>query len=366
MTQHSRAALFHAAGAPFELTTFPLPNLGPGEVLVRVECCTVCGSDLHTFSGDRSTAVPTVLGHEIIGRIIDLRAPTADSPSLFQTQSLNVGDRVTWSIAASCGTCFYCLRKWPQKCETLFKYGHERAGADHPLSGGLAEYCHLKSGTAVYPVPEQLSDRVACPANCATATIAGALRTAGDLGDQIVLIQGAGLLGLTAAAMACTQGAKAVIVTDVAQIPLQRATRFGATHPVSVAEGNGLLRETVSKTSSGRGVDVAIDVSGANRAVVSAIEHLRIGGRLILVGSVSPAPPIEIAAETIVRRCLTIRGLHNYRPEDLAAALDFLAKHHASYPFEELVAQTFPLSDVDAAFRYALDARPPRVAIVSD
>ena len=100
----------------------------------------------------------TILGHEILG-VIEQLAP-GEVIRDYHGVPLQPGDRITWSIAASCDSCFYCQGNVPQKCEKLFKYGHEAIVPNHPLSGGLADHCHLARGTAILRVPESLSDVV--------------------------------------------------------------------------------------------------------------------------------------------------------------------------------------------------------------
>jgi len=342
-----------------KLDAFPLPALGAGEVLVRVTCCTLCGSDLHTYQGHRPTPSPTVLGHEILG-VVAAFGPDGPLHDL-EGRILGIGDRVTWSVAASCGDCFYCGHDLPQKCERLFKYGHEKVRPDHAFSGGLAEYCHLAPGTAVVRVPEDLPDAVACPANCATATVAAALRMGGGCRDEIVLVQGAGMLGLTACAMAQTDGARAVIVCDVDGDRLAVAPRFGATHCVRAEDD--ALADAVAETTAGHGVDLAIELSGATSAMESGLDLLRTGGRYVLVGAVFPGPPVALHPESVVRRLLRIQGVHNYTPKDLLRAVTFLSQHHERYPFAGLVADTFPLARVEEAFRHAIETRALRVAV---
>lgn len=364
MTQEPvQAMVFDEPGRVLRRATFRRPTLSPGEMLVDVTCCTLCGSDLHTISGRRHAPVPSVLGHEILGRVAEL--PPGEPVRDFSGRPLAVGDRVTWAVAASCGECFFCRRGWPQKCERLFKYGHQSIDAGHPLCGGLAEACHLAAGTAILRVPDELPDVVACPANCATATVAAALRLAGPCRGEVVLVQGAGMLGLTAAAMLSAAGAAERIVCDVNAARLTMAERFGATKTVIVDEGE-TLRETIDKLTAGRGVDLVLELSGATAAAEASIDLLRIGGRAVWVGAVLPGRPIQVSAETVVRRCLSIRGIHNYAPGDLAAALEFLAGHHQAYPFAELVGARYPLSRADEAIQYALGGRTPRVAVVPD
>ncbi|MEX2111805.1 MAG: zinc-binding dehydrogenase [Pirellulales bacterium] len=361
MTDAARAMVFAGPGQPLAPQAFAWPQLAAGEMLVKVTFATLCGSDLHTYQGRRQTPCPTILGHEILGRV----AALADERVVdLSGVKLAVGDRVTWSIAASCGECFYCQRGLPQKCERLFKYGHERIDASHPLSGGLAEYCHLARGTAVLRVPDELPDEVACPANCATATIAAALRVGGEFRDGAVLIQGAGMLGLTAAAMAHAGGASEIIVCDPDETRLPWAERFGATTLVQLRGGGGELSQAVQQATDGRGVDLALELSGSPEAMEAGLRLLRIGGRYVLVGSVFPTRDVALPAEQVVRRLLRIEGLHNYAPDDLQAAVAFLAANHKRYPFGELVTDRFALDEADAAFQHALTTKAPRVAVV--
>ena len=360
-SETSRAMVFDEATERLELRRYPLPQLAEGEVLVRITCCTLCGSDIHTYEGRRSTPCPTVLGHEIIGRVADL--PAGSKVCDFGGTPLQIGDRITWSVAAGCGGCFFCTHGLPQKCEELFKYGHERITQRHPLSGGLADHCHLARGTAIFRLPEDLCDAVACPANCSTATTAAALRYAGSCADQVILVQGAGMLGLTTAAMAAAGGAREVIVCDTQAERLRRAGRFGATRTALVDDDGTALRDAVEQATSGRGVDIAIDMSGSAPAMETGLGLLRIGGRYVWVGAVFPGRPLSVSAETVVRNLLCIQGVHNYMPEDLGSALQFLKDHHARFPFEELVAETFALEDAVAAFSHASQSGVLRVAV---
>nr|NIP94323.1 zinc-binding dehydrogenase [Akkermansiaceae bacterium] len=324
--QTALAAVFTSPGVPISLERVPLPEPGEGEVLVRVRACTLCGSDLHTYRGDRVTPTPTILGHEILGQI-EARGD-GRPPADHEGRPLEVGDRITWSIAASCGHCFFCDHEIPQKCESLFKYGHHKMEAPHLLGGGLAEYCHLARGTAMVRVPESLSDRVACPANCATATVVAALRVGIEgRSTGTALVQGAGMLGLTACAMLRARGVGTVIAADLDPARLSLATEFGATHTVE-AGGTEALEAVVREVTAGRGVDLALEMSGSPLAVADGLAALRVGGRQVLVGSVFPTDPVSIEPEMIVRNLKSIHGVHNYVPGDLVEAVAFLERHH--------------------------------------
>lgn len=339
-------AVFHRANQPLAICRQSIPPLRDGEVLVRVTCCTICGSDLHTYSGKRDGPTPSILGHEIIGIVEEICGAVAD----IQGAALSLGDRITWSVAASCHACNRCCAGMPQKCDSLFKYGHEPLTESDAPNGGLAEKCLLQKGTSIVQLPNGVSDAILCPANCATATVAAAVRTAGPLNGRRVLIFGAGMLGLTAAAMAATYDASEVFLCDIDVERADRALRFGAT-------GVG------SKPREGD-FDAIFEMSGSSAAVEAAFESAAIGGTVVLVGSVFPSPSVSVDPEQIVRRLLSIHGVHNYRPEDLVAAVTFLADHHQRFEFAALVERQFSLSESDAAIGYAIEKRPIRVSVV--
>ena len=356
MKRTTIAAVFLGVGKPLEIREVAIPALRAGEILVEVVACTLCGSDLHSIEGRRDVPLPTILGHEILGRIAEFgpNAPQIDAAG----EPLELGDRVTWAIVASCGKCFFCLRRLPQNCERQTKYGHETMTPGGELTGGLAGHCILVPGTAIFKVPPNLSDAVACPANCATATVAAAIEASGDLEGANVLVTGGGMLGVTMTAWARALGARNVIVSDVSPARLDMARAFGATHATSPGDVAMMVRES----SEGRGVDVAVELSGSPDAVESLIGLTRVGGTIVLVGSVYPARMISISAEQIVRRCLTTRGIHNYGPSHLEAALRFLSTHR-QVPFDALVNDWRPLTALSSLLSEPLPPNKLRMGV---
>jgi alcohol dehydrogenase len=356
----SRYALFHGPGQPLQVEQAGVPELAPGEVLVSIDLCTLCGSDVHTYQGDRQVPCPTVLGHEMVGRLV---AVGGDQPLRdVNGQTIKPGDRLTWSITASCGECFFCRDGLPQKCTELYKYGHQLHDPGHPLSGGLADQCQLVRGTTLIKVPEELDDAVVAPASCATATVAGACRVAGIGDGMTVLIQGAGMLGLTAVAMARQLGAREVLASDLDPARLARAEQFGATRTL-LATDREELEAVVRSVSEQDGVDVVLELSGSPAACEQGLAQLRTGGVMVLVGTVFPTDPFAVDPETVVRRCLKIEGLHNYCPIDLVRAISFLEQCNCQQELGALVEQVFPLSEVEAAFQAAQDGGLYRVGV---
>lgn len=360
MSSDSLAAVYHGTPGAITLQLIPTPRPRGAEILVTVEACTLCGSDLHSFEGRRAVPVPTVLGHEIVGRITAFgpQAPRTD----LSGQQLAEGDRVVWAVVASCGLCSNCRRDLPQKCENAVKYGHEAFRPGYELLGGLADHCLLTPGTAIVKTPAGVSLNTISPASCATSTIAAAMEAAGDLSDQVVCITGGGLLGLTAAAMASSQRAAAVVLCDVNPERRDRAAAFGATHAVAPEQ----LPELLKQISGGRGADIAIEVSGAPSAFQALWPLLRTGARFVLVGAVFPATPVSFSMDTLVRRNLSVIGIHNYGPRHLLRAVQFLESADSRFPFNSLVSSWFPLRETPAALAAAMNPGCIRVGVLGN
>lgn len=316
----SRTAVWTGEG--IAMRDVPIPDLGHGELLVRIRLTTVCGSDLHTVSGRRSGPAPSVLGHEAVGEV------AATGPGATAT----VGERMVWSVTCACHECDRCRAGRTAKCRTVTKVGHEPFIGPWALSGTYSQYIVLPAGIATVPVPPELPDVVAAPASCATATAAAAVAAAGDLAGRRIVVCGAGMLGIAATAM-CAEAGADVTVVDIDPDRTARAQRFGA-----VADDGGP-------------VDVALDFSGSAEAIASLVSRLDVGGRLVLAGSVAPGPAVPVDPEQIVRRWLTVTGVHNYEPVHLQSAVDFLTRTVATYPWDELVAPPVTLGALEEVLR---------------
>ncbi|WP_223227653.1 zinc-binding dehydrogenase [Leifsonia xyli] len=323
-------------------------------------------ADARTVRDQRSASAPLVIGHEQVGRVVALGrggAKTTDG------RRVSLGERVVWSVAMPCGRCRRCRRGIPQKCVSLQKYGHARMRRGWELSGGFATHTHILEGTALVAVPDDLPAAVLAPASCSTATVAAALDAAAAdvaLDGALVLIAGAGTLGLAEAAMATAAGAR-VFVSDPDPKRREAALAFGAAavaDPGVSAEGRGGSLAAFAKAGRrGAAPTVALEFTGAPSALRSLFGVLDVGGILVLVGSVGPAgPSAERLAlpEQLARRLLTVRGVHDYAPHHLEQAVRFLAGEGRSYPFEQLVGAVFPLAEVDAVLACS---EHPRVAV---
>ena len=380
----ARAAVLVAAGKPLELQLVPVPALATGELLVRVTACSLCGSDLHTAHGRRPHPLPTILGHEIVGRIAAIGPGSA--PVCVSGRPLAVGPRITWSVCASCGRCDRCLQGLPQKCRELVKYGHSALESPYGLSGGLADYVQVFPGTAIVPLPDTLADTAAAPASCAVATAAAIVRTIRQqfgafgppgmgLAERSVVVLGGGMLGLSVASLLAAAGTRRLVLLDPVS---DRRTRAVAAVPGLVAAAppprvdQAWVASLLGPAEAGRsggadqrfeadGFDVVVEASGAAASIPAALELTATGGTCILAGSVSPMPGIAFDPERVVRRQVAIHGVHNYRPEDLVTAVEHLASP-AGGPLGALAGPVFPIERVNEAM--ALAATPDALRVV--
>lgn len=335
-----RAMIFDPDARSFHCELMEPPALAAGQILVKPRLSAICGSDLHTEGGHRHPGGPLVLGHEICGTVEGL-GPGVERD--FRGLPLEVGSRVTWSLTASCGQCFFCRAGLPQKCETVFKYGHATLSDQPALSGGFAEAVILRRGTSVFRLPESLPDATVVFANCALATAVAAVRQARISRGEAVLIQGGGLLGLCASVVAREAGAARVEVVEAEPGRQRWARDFGA----------DAVHLPGAVDISGRGFDAVFEMCGQPAALAEGLAVLRTGGRYVLCGCVFPGAETRLDLDRVTRGCLQLTGVHNYRPGDLEGALRLLEAAGGRYPFDRVVAEVMPLEDLASAFAMA-------------
>lgn len=338
------AMVWHGGDA-FRRTPMPVPELGPGEALAVVDLATVCGSDRHTVSGRRPGACPSILGHEAVGRLVAVHEHGAVD---VQGRRLSVGDRVVWSVAASCGQCDRCRRGLTAKCRVLLKTGHEPLDGPWTLSGDFATHVHLLRGLSIARVPSSVPDGAAAVAACAGATVMACMEAGGPpeaLRDRRVLVSGAGMLGLFACAILEELGAAEIEIRDVHPDRLATALDFGATRAVQVGGPDPAPSWDPGEQSEAR-FDLALELSGAPSSVRACLEALDLGGRLVLAGSVAPGPELSLSPERIVRSWLSIAGVHNYEPRHLQQAVDFLERTAGRFDWSAVIAEPLPLAQL--------------------
>jgi putative phosphonate catabolism associated alcohol dehydrogenase len=347
MVKSGRLAVYDAPGRPFELRSYPLRPPRAGEALVKIRMSTICRSDIHSYLGHRPNPCPGILGHEIIGDVVSLGSGVTHD---MRGDALAVGDRVTWSeyfIPPSSNDAL----ELPQKAPGVDKYGHMAVTTDPHHHGGFGEYCYILPRSWILKLPPELTDEEATPINCGVATVICIVEKAELARGDTVVVQGLGLLGIYAAAVCKARGARRVIGVDTVAARRELATRFG-------------VDQALADMDNLEAADVVIEVCGNPEVIAAGIQALRTGGRYVLGGVVNPESYVRIDANQILRKLVTLRGVHNYHPRNLAEALDFVLANRKRYPFHDLVDGKYRLDEVGTAMQDAADRRVLRAAIV--
>jgi len=313
----------------------------------------VCASDLHTLAGRRHGPCPCILGHETVSRLVERGhgAPEFDVAG----DPLCVGDRVVWGVVASCGKCARCTAEHPQKCVDGTKYGHVALGDHTPWSGGFAEFQRLVPGTAILTVPTAVPSRWAAMVSCSTATVAAVMRVAGDVRGKRVVVNGGGNLGAQAVLWAVEAGAGSVICVEPDPDRQIRLATLGAQ---CAAPGEGFSAAGLATNAD---IDIYLELAGHVSDFSDVLKQMAIGGTIVFAGAVFTVPPVTLDMETVVRKCLVLRGMHNYAPLDLVTGMRFMERHWQRLERVLAIAEPLPLADFETVFALARSGAYHRV-----
>jgi len=274
-----------------EIADVPTPVPGRDEVLVRVAACGICGSDVHGYDGSTGRRIPPlVMGHEAAGTATALGAGVA---------GLSVGDRVTFDSTVFCGACPYCLRGETNLCDQRRVLGV--SCDDYRCAGAFAEYVAVPR-KIVYRLPESLSFSEAAMLEAVSVAL-HAVSLSNVIPGETALVLGAGMIGLLTAQVLRVAGCSCVYVADVDASRLKLATSLGAN--ALLATGDDLVSQ-ISALTGATGVDVAVEAVGVDQTVRTAIDCVRKGGRVTLVGNV--APEVTLPLQKVVTRQIRLQG----------------------------------------------------------
>lgn len=351
-----RIAVLKAYGGEFELREYPVPEVEPGAILVRLTRAGICGSDLHIWRGEMKEvygAMPKDLtfGHEMCGRV-DRLGPGVTTDSL--GAPLREGDRVTFCYFFPCGRCPVCLHGDPGSCPRKAR-ANRVAGTPPYFNNAYGEYYYLRPQHWVFRIPDEVPDTVATPANCALSQVLYGLQKAGLGFGHSVVVQGAGGLGINAVAVARDMGADTIIVLDRRLDRLELARAFGADHTLSLDDLPTADRrvEAVRDLTGGFGADVVADFVGYPDVIPEGLRMLRNGGCYLEVGSIAPGNVFSYDATALVRASARLVATSNYSPPALGQSLAFLKRSIRRFPFDRIVSHTYPLEQIGEAFRQA-------------
>lgn len=275
-----------------ELQDLPRPEPGPDEVLIRVQACGICGSDVHGYDGSTGRRIPPlVMGHEAAGVVADIGSDVVGFP---------IGQRVTFDSTLSCGRCFFCARGQVNLCDARQVLGV--SCGDYRRAGAFAEFVSVPA-RIIYPLPDSLSFEKAAMIEAISVAVHAVAITPIQLNDTAVIV-GAGMIGLLTLQAARLAGCQRIIAVDVDESRLQVAKSLGATDLILASQHD--VPETVRQWTAKRGADVSFECVGNTATVQSAIESTRKGGTVTLVGNLSPK--IELPLQSVVTRQIRLQG----------------------------------------------------------
>ena len=340
---------------------YEIPKAGQGSILVRVRRTNVCGSELHIWKGLHPTKKSGVMGHEMVGEIVELgEGVTTD----YAGQPVQIGDRVAAAYFLTCRKCKHCLQGYFNLCDNAYKYWSKDAHEYPHFHGSFATHYYIHPDQYFYKVPENIPDEVAAGANCALSQVYYGIEKSGlKYGDTIV-IQGAGGLGLNATAVAKTFGAQVIVIDSVLN-RLELAKKFGADVTISLEQYKTLEEriEKIMTLTNGIGADVVMELTGVPAAFAEGIHLIKSGGKYISIGNISPGKLTEFDPGVMTRKNITIMGLIRYEPRYLYKSLKFLSLNIDKYPFSEILACDYTLEDIPEALNASFNRGVTRASI---
>jgi len=330
------------------LESVPVPQIGRGEILVKVHTCGICGTDLKKIATGSHSA-PRIFGHETAGTV----AAVGEGAAHFA-----IGERVMVFHHIPCGECYYCQHKTFAQCETYKKVGCT-AGFE-PSGGGFAEYVRamdwiVEKGTV--PIPDGVSFEQAAFVEPVNTCMKGIERLALEAGETVLVI-GQGPIGIMLSVLAKRAGAR-VITSDLYEQRLTISAGFGLESAINSSSAD--VVSEARRLSEGRGVDAAILAVGSNRLIRTAMDAVRPGGRVLLFAQTQHGEAgFDPAAVCVDEK--TLIGSYSASVDLQAESVRFVMGREMA--LEKLISHRFPLSDAVAALELAAHPQPDSMKIV--
>ncbi|MDR0338368.1 MAG: alcohol dehydrogenase catalytic domain-containing protein [Planctomycetaceae bacterium] len=345
-----QAVVYYAPG-DIRVEDIPKPQLCHGELLVHVDACAVCGTDLKSrHHGNPRIKAPLVMGHEFTGIIEEI------SPSAVGTW--NIGDRIVMATSISCGECYYCQHHYRNLCTNL-------APMSFSYPGGMAEYVTIPAlalrGGHVIPVP---ADNVkaewaalAEPTSCAVNAVQQCNIRQGDT----VLVMGAGPMGLLNAVVAKAFGAKQIIMSELNELRRDQAKNFEIDFVVDPARDS--LEEVVRSVTKGVGADVVIVAAPAAQPQEQALSFVRKQGTVCLFASLPVGKNmLNIDSRLIHYGEIRLIGSSDSTPEHVKKAVELITAK--KIPVEKIASHLLPLHRIERAFELMISGEALRVVLI--
>lgn len=330
------------------LETVPVPEIGPGEILVKVHTCGICGTDLKKIATGSHSA-PRIFGHETSGVVARVGA---------KVPQWKPGDRVMVFHHIPCGNCYYCQHKTFAQCETYKKVGCT-AGFE-PSGGGFAEYVRVmdwivEKGTV--RIPPETSFEQACFVEPVNTCMKGIERMSLQK-DETVLVIGQGPIGIILSTLAKRAGVT-VITSDLYEQRLTISKDFGLDNAINASHSDVVAE--VRKRTEGRGADAAILAVGSNSLIRTAMDAVRPGGRVLLFAQTQHGDAVFDPAAVCVDE-KTLIGSYSASIDLQGESVRFVMGQEMA--LERLISHRFPLTEAVEALRLAADPQPGSMKIV--
>ena len=329
-----KASIYYEKG-DIRYEEISVPEIGDGEILMEMEACGLCGTDIHKAL-DGTVKGPVVLGHEAVGKIVKKGK---------NTDRFNIGDRIITAIHVPCFTCHYCNKGQYTLCGQFKNTNIE--------PGGFAEYIRIPEEHAkhlVHIVPDGVSIEEATLAEPVACCIHG-LKAAGIQTGDSVMVMGAGQIGSIHGQLAKLKGADKVIITDISEFKLRKAKELGVEYTINVLNEN--LGERVNEITHGKGLDIIIIAAGNSSLLAEAVSLLGRGGKIIVFSPFDKDNMVKIDAGRFFRDEISIIGTYSVTPYDFPEAMDIIEKKKIN--IKDMITHTFPLEKLKEAIELAAD-----------
>jgi L-iditol 2-dehydrogenase len=316
------------------LEEMPTPQIGPGELLVKVMASGICGSDVMEWY--RIKKAPLVLGHEITGEIVEV----GEGVERYQ-----VGDRVFVSHHIPCNTCRYCLNGQHTVCETLHTTNYD--------PGGFAEYLRvprLNVDRGVFLLPDEVSYEEGAFIEPLACVVRGQ-RVARLQPGQTVLVLGSGISGLLHIALACALGAGRIVATDINEYRLNAAQHFGADAVIHAQED---VPARLRQANEGRLADLVIVCTGAFSAFLQALQSVDRGGTVLFFAPTEPGVELPVPVNDFWRNGITLMPSYGNSPLDAVVAIELIRARRV--PVGEMITHRLSLAETGLGFQLVAEA----------
>lgn len=352
-----------------EVREFPIPQVGDDEILVKVEGCGVCGTDVHEWKGDPFGLIPVVLGHEGTGEIIAL-GKNIDRDTV--GNSIKVGDKIVTSVLV-CGKCNMCVHHpdKPNLCENLGVYGLIPDSSDYHLNGWFSTHIVIRKGSTFYKVSDMsLDQRMLIELAAVAVHAVERAKTTGILNfNSKALVQGCGPVGQMVIAVLKTLGVRHIIAIDGDNQRLTMAKRLGALDVINFKEMTTLEQriDFVKGLSLGLGVDFAFQCTGVPAASSEIWKYIRRGGGLCEVGFFVDNGDSKINPHyDICNKEITVVGSWVYSPKEYPVTIAFMKRaKEIGLPLEELITHRYGLEELNEAMETNIALKGIKVAFVN-